>query len=91
MNEGWLQDEMLQNYINTIFDRYDKDRSGSLDPQEMTFFFNDLFKALNINRTITQQDSMNAIRSIDQNSDGLVNKQELFLAFKNMLSKREAI
>lgn len=26
-----LQDEMLRNYINTVFDKYDTDRNGSLD------------------------------------------------------------
>lgn len=26
-----LQDEMLRNYIETVFNRYDTDRNGSLD------------------------------------------------------------
>jgi EF-hand domain len=44
---------MLKNYINTIFDKYDTDRNGTLDPYEMTLFFNDLFRTLNINQTVT--------------------------------------
>ena len=88
MNQSGLQEEMLKNYIENIFNRYDTDRSGTLDTHEMTFFFNDLFKALNINMTITDQDSMNAIRSIDQNNDGSVSKEELFLAFKGMLNQQ---
>ena len=78
---------MLKTYINNIFSRYDTDNSGTLDSHEMTFFFNDLFKALNINQTITHQDSQNAIRSIDQNNDGSVSKEELFVAFKAMLNQ----
>ena len=78
---------MLKNYINNIFCRYDTDNSGTLDTREMTFFFNDLFKALNINQTITDHDSQNAIRSIDKNNDGSVSKEELFVAFKAMLNQ----
>ena len=87
MNSGSLQDEMLKSYINTIFSRYDTDNSGTLDQREMTAFFNDLFKALNINMTITDQDSMNAIRSIDKDGDGSVNREELFVAFKQMMNQ----
>ncbi len=53
-----LQDEMLKNYINTIFNKYDTDRNGTLDPQEMTLFFNDLFRTLNINQTVTIEQSL---------------------------------
>lgn len=81
-----LQDEMLKNYIETVFNRYDTDRNGSLDVQEMTLFFNDLFRTLEINITVTDKESMEAIRTIDENSDGLVSKEELFLAFKKMLN-----
>ena len=30
-SSGSLQDEMLKNYIDSVFNKYDKDRSGSLD------------------------------------------------------------
>lgn len=53
---------------------------------EMTGFFNDLFRTLQINVTVTPEQSLEAIKSIDQNSDGLVSKEELFLAFKKMLN-----
>lgn len=60
-----LQDEMLRNYIETVFNRYDTDRNGSLDVQEMTLFFNDLFRTLQINIVVTDKESMEAIRTID--------------------------
>ena len=56
-----LQDEMLRNYIETVFNRYDTDRNGSLDVQEMTLFFNDLFRTLQINIVVTDKESMEAI------------------------------
>ena len=54
MQSKSLQDEMLRNYISSVFDKYDTDRNGTLDPQEMTRFFNDLFKKLNINMIVTE-------------------------------------
>lgn len=81
-----LQDEMLRSYIETVFNKYDTDRNGTLDAGEMTGFFNDLFRALQINVTVTPQQSLEAIKSIDQNSDGAVSKEELFTAFKKMLN-----
>jgi Ca2+-binding EF-hand superfamily protein len=70
-----LQDQMLQSYIDKIFDKYDADRSGSLDEQEMTFFFNDLFQSLNMNITINKEQALEAIKSIDQNYDGNIDKK----------------
>lgn len=49
MIQSNFQDEMLKSYIETVFSKYDVDHSGTLDSQEMTYFFNDLFRALNIN------------------------------------------
>ena len=77
---------MLKNYIETVFNKYDTDRNGSLDVHEMTLFFNDLFKNLGINTTVTEAQALEAIRSIDDNSDGMVDRAELFKAFKLMLN-----
>lgn len=81
-----LQDEMLKAYIDSVFNKYDADRNGSLDVKEMTLFFNDLFRNLNINVVVTEAQSLQAIKSIDDNSDGLVDREELFKAFKMMLN-----
>lgn len=45
---------MLKTYIDKIFDKYDTDSSGTLDEDEMTFFFNDLFKSLNMNIVVNR-------------------------------------
>ena len=52
----------------------------------MTLFFNDLFRNLGINNTVTEAQALEAIRSIDDNSDGMVDRAELFKAFKLMLN-----
>lgn len=53
----------------------------------MTMFFNDLFKSLGINTNVTREQSLAAIRSIDQNFDGGIDKKELFDAFKALMNR----
>lgn len=82
---GGFKDQILKSYIDQVFDKYDTDKSHTLDQKEMTSFFNDLFKSLNMPIVITEQQALEAIRSIDANYDGTVNKEELFNAFKAMI------
>jgi len=35
-----VPDNVLQNYIDQIFNKFDRDRSGTLDPNELANFFN---------------------------------------------------
>ena len=58
MNGLNLQDQMLKSYIDNIFDKYDTDHSGTLDEEEMTKFFNDLFGSLGMNTTVTKEQSL---------------------------------
>lgn len=37
---GNIQDEMVKTYVDSIFSKYDTDKSGTLDQKEMTLFFN---------------------------------------------------
>jgi hypothetical protein len=53
----------------------------------MTKFFNDLFQSLNINMIVTDSQALEAIKSIDANFDGKVDKEELFNAFKIMINQ----
>jgi Ca2+-binding EF-hand superfamily protein len=41
-----ITDDQLRSYINQIFARYDRDKSGSLDASELAGFFNDLFQMM---------------------------------------------
>lgn len=75
LSGGNLQDEMLKAYIDKIFDKYDTDHSGTLDEDEMTNFFNDLFRSLNMNIIVDKQQALEAIKSIDQNYDGAIDKR----------------
>lgn len=50
-------------------------------------FFKDLFTALKMPANITEEHAREAIKSIDQNSDGTIDKKELFDAFKMLMGR----
>ena len=81
-----MQAQIIKAYVDKTFEKYDTDKSGTLDEQELTYFFNDLFKLLGTNVTVTREQSLEAINSIDQNSDGSVDKEELFEAFMKLIN-----
>jgi hypothetical protein len=58
LQSSTLQDQMIQSYIEQVFNKYDTDRNGTLDVVEMTAFFNDLFRSLSINVIVTQEQSL---------------------------------
>jgi Ca2+-binding EF-hand superfamily protein len=80
-----IKDEILKSYIEQIFSRYDSNTSGTLNPNEMTGFFNDLFKSLNIPLVLSAQQSLEAIKAVYPAYNGTVNRDELFTAFKVLL------
>ncbi len=45
---------MIKAYVDQTFDKYDTDKSGTLDEDELTHFFNDLFKTLGMNIAVTR-------------------------------------
>ena len=42
--------EQLRQAIDSIFNKYDTDRSGTLEPNEIRILINDAFKSLGRNR-----------------------------------------
>jgi len=77
---------MLKNYIENVFEKYDTDKNGVLDAQEMMAFFNDLYKNMGTENTINIEQAKAAIQSIDTNNDGNVDRAELFAAFKQLMA-----
>jgi hypothetical protein len=80
-----IKDEILKSYIDQIFSRYDSNTSGTLNPTEMTSFFNDLFRSLNIPLTLSPQQSLDAIKAVYPTYNSTVSRDELFAAFKVLL------
>lgn len=48
-------DDDLRNAVNAVFDAYDKDRSGTLEANEITQLINDALKHMGQGRQVTQQ------------------------------------
>lgn len=65
---------------------YDKDRSNSLEPNELANFFNDVFEKMHNPDRFTISQAMSAMRMVDANFDGRASKQELFNALKYMMA-----
>ena len=88
MNIQALSDQQLIQYIDQVFLKYDRDRSGGLDAAELAGFFADLYRMMGYNVQITYQQAAQALAQIDKNFDGKASKQELFYAFKIMLGNQ---
>lgn len=48
-------DDDLRNAVNAVFDAYDKDKSGTLESNEITLLINDALKHMGQGRQVTQQ------------------------------------
>lgn len=69
-----VPDNVLRQYIDQIFMKYDRDRSMSLDVGELAYFFNDIFALMGDPRRVTQQQAYQALMMIDSNNDGRASK-----------------
>ena len=70
-----ISDQVLMQYINQIFMKYDRDRSGSLDAGELAMFFTDVFAMMGQPTQINLYQAQQALAAIDQNHDGRASPQ----------------
>jgi Ca2+-binding EF-hand superfamily protein len=76
----------LGNAIDLVFQKYDKDKSGSLDTAEITALITDVYAKLG--KKVTEEDTKKFITVVDNNGDGKISKAELLQIFKKILSKK---
>ena len=69
-----IPDNVLQNYIDTVFNRFDRDRSGTLDSSELASFFNSVFEMMGNPTRLNDQQARQALAGIDKNFDGKASK-----------------
>lgn len=79
-----INDMQLRQYIDQVFMRYDFNRTGTLNLQELHMFLNELFRMCGIFHEVTYMDAYNALMAMDSNRDGQINKYELFNLFRYM-------
>lgn len=73
-DEDMISDQVLTNYVDQVFSKYDRDNSGTLNPTELTNFFNDVFQLMGNPTRINEFQTRQAMQSIDKNYDGLASK-----------------
>lgn len=79
-------DDQLKQAIQNIFDKYDVDKSGTLEGTEIFNLINDAFKSLGKNKEVSQGDVQQFINAIDKNGDGKIAKVELFEILKQLVN-----
>jgi Ca2+-binding EF-hand superfamily protein len=69
-----VSDQNLRAVIKSIFDKYDADRSGTLEAQEVKEIINDAINSRNTGarKTVTDKDVDQFLKQADQNNDGKV-------------------
>lgn len=85
---GKPTDDQLRQAIDSIFNKYDTDKSGTLEDKEVFNLISDAFKSLGRNREVTQQEVNQFITAIDKNSDGKIAKPELFEILKSLINSQ---
>jgi Ca2+-binding EF-hand superfamily protein len=78
-------EQQIRQAIDTIFRKYDIDKSGTLDFTEVKTVVNDAFRNSGCPRNITEEDIKKFVSSVDANSDGSISQEELFLVFKKLI------
>ena len=69
-----MNDDLLRQYVDGIFERYDLDRSNTLTVDELVVFFNDLLDSRGANQRMTLQQVQQSLRAMDANNDGQITK-----------------
>ena len=60
-----VPDQVLKQYIDKIFINYDRDRSNTLEVNELASFFNDVFMMMGDPRRVNQSQAYQALMMID--------------------------
>lgn len=86
-SSGWnpnLQDQMLRNNIEQVYQQYDFNRSGQLEGQEFFNAYRDLCLKMGTTAPSSYQQLWGATQQCDQNQDSRVSKWEMFNLFKRL-------
>lgn len=80
-------DDQLRMAINAVFDKYDVDKSQTLDFAEVKNVVADAFKQLGATRAVTDDDVKKFVGAVDKNHDYKITKVELFEIFKRLVNQ----
>jgi hypothetical protein len=77
-NNTSVKEEVLKSYIDQVFNSYDTQRTGNLSSNDITAFFNDLFRSVDVNIILNSQQSEQAIRTVYPNYSNYITKDQLY-------------
>ena len=63
-------------FTSTVFDKYDKDKSGYIEKSDLREVINDMAETLNIGHDISQDDVKKILETIETKEDGKISKEE---------------
>ena len=76
-------------HVDTVFIKYDRDRSGFLSLDEIAGFFNECLANSGSCRRVTQYEAVDYMRKMDRNMDGRISKLELYSGLKAILNDQQ--
>lgn len=79
-------DTKLQQYVDQVFVRYDRDRNGWLNINEIGGFMNEVMSMSGQPNMLTPQRVASIAQGMDINRDGRIAKIELYTALKAILN-----
>lgn len=79
-------EEQLAKATDAIFNKYDVDKSGTLEGNEIFSLINDAFKSLGRNRSVKVEEVNQFVKAIDKNGDGKISKTELLEILKLLIN-----
>ena len=78
-------DQQLRDAVDAVFNKYDTDKSNSLDANEVYNLINDALTHMKSNRKVTQAEVNQFITAVDKSGDNKIQKPELYEIFKKVL------
>lgn len=82
-----VTDQQLKQFINAAFFKYDKNKDGYLDVDEITLAMAETFASLGMNKGVTDNDVKDFFKNADVNLDGKISTTELFIVFQKTIGQ----
>ena len=73
-----MTDQQIKQYVDNVFDKYDKDKSFTLDIKELSEFLNDLILAKGGITLVNLQQAKNSMRVLNPKGDDDMTKQVFY-------------
>lgn len=80
-------DQQLRDAVDAVFSQFDQDGSNTLDQGEVANLINAALNHMGAGRQASTEEVNALISATDKNSDGKINKPELYEIFKRVANQ----